>query len=823
MGAGPILCLLLLGAVSTLSEFTLGIDGTNAKIEVSAYAHGILRYRIREEGKYEVQDVVIPTPIDVGVSGSGGSAVLSSGPSSLHLSEGLKAEFTNGKTVISLSVSPRNEGQPDEVSATITFPLATTVYGIPERAIDLTLKDGHKYRLFNLDIFKYAIDNDQGLYGTIPFLMAHSKDVTSGMLWLNAADTSCTLETVGNGKQAQWVSEAGSIDVFFFPGPTPLDVQRQMSFITGKVALPPLFSLGYHQCRWNYRSEEDVLQVDEGFDTHDIPYDVIWLDIEHTDGKRYFTWDPHNFPTPEKMQNAIAAKGRKMVTITDPHIKRASGYHVYDEATANGYFVKTSSGSDYEGHCWPGTSSWLDYTNPTVRNWYTTLFQYDRYKGSTPILYTWIDMNEPSVFNSHEVTMDKNAVHWNNVKHRDVHNMYGFYQNMATYQGLYLRSTQPPHETTTRPFLLTRSFFAGTQRYAAVWTGDNAAEWSHLEKSIPMTLALSLSSLPFVGADVGGFFGNPEEELVVRWYQTGIFYPFFRGHAHLETKRREPWLFSAPTTERIRAAIQTRYRLLPYIYTVFYRASQEGTSVISPLFFYWPTDVNTFERQDSLMLGDALLARPVLSQGVSSVDVYLPGNAGQSWYGFSGHPYAPGQHTLPVTLDSIPLFQLAGTIVPLRERSRRSTTSMRNDPFTLQVARASDGTAKGSLFLDDTHSFKYVNGAYVYRTFTLNGNKLSSSTHTDTNAYTTPVPNKSETFTTSTWVERIRIFGWPTKPTEIHLEHHSQAVQVDVDGAVDVARGLQNRKQLSFEYEGTTLVIRKPVALIAADWTITIA
>ena len=425
-------------------------------------------------------------------------------------------------------------------------------------------------------------------------LQAHSDKGTVGVFWLNSAETNVEVKKADAGWTTNWKSVGGILDVFFLPGPTPAEVLKQYSHITGTSALHPQFSLGYHQCRWNYRSEEDTLSVDEGFDTHYIPYDVIWLDIEHTDGKKYFTWDSHNFPNPEKMINKIAARGRKVVTISDPHIKRANGYHVHDIATANGYYVKTESGSDYEGDCWPGRSSWLDYYNPKIRSWYATLYKYDMYKGSTPDLYTWIDMNEPSVFNSPEVTMDMNAVHTSEdgvkVKHRDLHNMYGFYQTMATYQGLYERTTGPPHVKTSRPFILSRSFFSGSQRYAAVWTGDNLAAWSHLDKSIPMLLSMSLAGLTFVGADVGGFFENPDPELLIRWYQIATYYPFFRGHAHLETKRREPWLFGEEKTQQIRTAIVARYQLMPYLYTQFWRAHEEGESVILPLYFEFPED-----------------------------------------------------------------------------------------------------------------------------------------------------------------------------------------------------------------------------------------
>lgn len=254
--------------------------------------------------------------------------------------------------------------------------------------------------------------------------------------------------------------------------------------------------------------------VNNGFEQHQIPLDVIWLDIEHTNGKRYFTWDTGKFPNPEKLQDDMAAFGRKMITISDPHIKKDDGYQIYAEAKSRGYFVKTKDGSDYEGWCWPGSSMWLDYYNPEIYKWYSTRYSLENYKGSTSNLFIWNDMNEPSVFNGPEVTFPKDLVHHGGWENRDVHNLYGMLQHMSTFDGLIERSNGH-----IRPFILTRSFFAGSQRTSAVWTGDNAAQWSHLKIAVPMLLSLSVTGIGFVGADVGGFFFNPDAKLLVRWYQ----------------------------------------------------------------------------------------------------------------------------------------------------------------------------------------------------------------------------------------------------------------------------------------------------------------
>jgi mannosyl-oligosaccharide alpha-1,3-glucosidase len=259
-----------------------------------------------------------------------------------------------------------------------------------------------------------------------------------------------------------------------------------------------------------------------------------------------------------------------MVTIVDPHIKTDSNYWVYQELVDLGVAVRDANGEIFEGDCWPGRSIWADFTNPRARIWWASQFSLSKYSSSTLSLYTWNDMNEPSVFSGPEVTMPKDNVHYNGIEHRDVHNLYGQYMHRASFEGHLQRSPLQ------RPFILSRSFYAGTQRYGPIWTGDNSASYLHLRLSTPMILSLSIAGIPFVGADVGGFFGNPDPQLLTRWYQTGALQPFFRAHAHIDTKRREPWVFGDPWTSLIRDAIKLRYQLIPYIYTLFYESHLTG-------------------------------------------------------------------------------------------------------------------------------------------------------------------------------------------------------------------------------------------------------
>ncbi|WOH07061.1 hypothetical protein DCAR_0626490 [Daucus carota subsp. sativus] len=771
-------------------------------------------------GEYEA--VLRSDPFEVLVRGKDGKSVMSLNSHGLFDFEQLRVkkegedweERWKGHT-------DRRPYGPQSISFDVSFYDVSFVYGIPEHATSLALKptrgpgvdDSEPYRLFNLDVFEYLHESPFGLYGSIPFMLGHGKSRgTSGFFWLNAAEmqidvlkdgwdaeSSITLPSGQSRIDTFWMSEAGVVDAFFFVGPGPKDVIRQYTSVTGTSALPQLFATAYHQCRWNYRDEEDVQNVDSKFDEHDIPYDVLWLDIEHTDGKKYFTWDRALFPNPEDMQKKLAAKGRKMVTIVDPHIKRDNSYHIHKEATEKGYYVKDANGNDYDGWCWPGSSSYIDMVNPEIRSWWGEKFSYQEYVGSTPSLYIWNDMNEPSVFNGPEISMPRDALHYGNVEHRELHNAYGYYFHMATAGGLVKRESG-----NDRPFVLSRAFFPGTQKYGAVWTGDNTAEWEQLRVSVPMVLTLGLTGLAFSGADVGGFFGNPEPELLLRWYQVGAYYPFFRGHAHHDTKRREPWLFGERKTELIREAIHIRYMLLPYFYTLFREANVSGTPVVRPLWMEFPSDEGTFGTDEAFMVGNSILVQGIYTEGAKQVSVYLPGE--QSWYDMrTGTAYTGGvTHKLDVSEEAIPAFQRAGTIIPRKDRFRRSSKQMENDPYTLVIALNSSREAEGELYVDDGKSFAFQQGSYIHRRFVFSNGKLTSIN-------LAPAATGKSQFVTDCTVERIILLG--------HSPAHKGALVEPSNQKADVEDG-----PLMLRPGRTPAVptIRKPGVRITDDWTIRI-
>ncbi|KAL2040702.1 hypothetical protein N7G274_006681 [Stereocaulon virgatum] len=634
---------------------------------------------------------------------------------------------------------------PESVGMDITFPGYEYVYGIPGHASSLSLKQtrggsgnyDQPYRLYNSDVFEYEMDSPMTLYGSIPFMQAHRGDSTVGVFWLNAAETwvdivkrkvSSNPLSLGIGgtsdTETHWFSESGLLDVFVFLGPTPKDVIEQYSELTGYTQLPQQFAIGHHQCRWNYVSDEDVKDVDKKFDRADMPYDVIWLDIEYTDGKKYFTWDSHTFPDPLGMQKQLDDHERKLVIIIDPHIKNEDNYPVVSELKSKSLGIKDKNNNLFEGWCWPGSSHWIDCFNPAAIEWWKSLFAYKSFTGTAPNTFLWNDMNEPSVFNGPETTMPKDNIHYDNWEHRDLHNINGMTFVKATYDALIHRDSP-----VRRPFVLTRSYYAGSQRFGAMWTGDNLAQWSHLAASIPMILTHNIAGFPFSGADVGGFFGNPSPELLTRWYQAGAFYPFYRAHAHIDTRRREPYLLDDPYKEIITQALRLRYALLPAWYTAFHAASISGAPILQPHYYAHPSDEAGFALEDQFYVGSTgLLVKPVVTESAETVSIYLPPN--ELYYDYSTYSIHHGTGrttTLAAPLSKIPILMQAGHIIPRKDRPRRSSGLMRYDPYTLLITLSPNATAEGTLYIDDGESYNYEEGAFIHRYFSFSENTLTST------------------------------------------------------------------------------------------------
>lgn len=617
---------------------------------------------------------------------------------------------------------------------------AVRLSGLPEHTLNLTLpftthrlkrKGQIEYqpitdpiRLFNVDINRYEVGNPMSMYGSIPFLLARDNVRSSGLFWSNPSETWVDLSEERHGVNTRFLSEGGFIDFYIFLGPSSSDVLQQYTRLTGRPHLPQSFAFGFHMSRWGYKSSNEVREVIKNLDDQLFPHDSIWLDIDHTDDRLYFTFHPIFFKDVERLQDEIDPLERKLVVVIDPHLKVDYGYPLFEKAFNSRYLIRTRIDSEYTGQCWPGDSAYVDFLNPWARVWWETLFEFNKYPGSTLTLYVWNDMNEPTVFEVPDRTCPKDVVHYHRYENREIHNLYGQLMISSSYGGLVKRD----YEEDDRPFILTRSFFAGSQKYAFTWTGDNTASWQQLRASLPMVLSLGISGMPYCGADVGGFFDSPDQMLLVRWYQMGAWlYPFFRCHSHHNSERREPYLLRGGYQEAVRLAIDDRYSLFNYWYTLARHSNLTGDPIVRPIWWEFPNDRRFIDTEDKAMTGPSLLVLPVLSDEYQREMISdLPFCR---WFDFrtlEERTSKDGPAHLPLSITSIPVLIRGGAILPLKKWKRRTTYLKFHDPFSLVVALDEQQSASGDLYVDDGMSFKFAKKQFIHRRFSFSNNVLSS-------------------------------------------------------------------------------------------------
>ncbi|HEY3762670.1 MAG TPA: glycoside hydrolase family 31 protein [Verrucomicrobiae bacterium] len=590
------------------------------------------------------------------------------------------------------------------------------VYGLGEKSGALDKRGwklgGYDYVMWNSDTFGYDSGTDP-MYVSVPFYMVMRNGDAHGIFldntWRSFFDIGHEQEGLLNFGAA-----GGELNYYFINGPDPKRVVERYTQLTGRIPLPPLWALGYNQCRYSYYPEARVRRLANTFRKEQVPADVIWLDIHYQDNYKPFTWNLQRFPNPPKMLSDLRAQGFHVVTIVDPHPKVEKGYAPYDEGMAGNYFVKNADGSVYEGPVWPsnaetdpGPSVFPDFSNPAARKWYGSLYKNFIDMGVAGI---WNDMDEPAVFKTPTGTMPLDTVFDNEgqpTTQREIHNVYGQLMSRSTYEGL-LRLR--PNE---RPFVLTRASYAGGQRYAAVWPGDNTSDWSALRQSVSMLLGMGVSGFSFVGCDIGGFAGSPDGELYSRWLQMGVFYPFMRSHSTLGSPDKEPWDWGKSFEAINKRSIQLRYELLPYIYNTMHEAGETGLPALRPLFLEFPHDRDVTGNANEFMFGDSLLVSPVLVQGETNHSVYLPkGDWFDYWTGqkFSGRTNIE----MAVTLDSIPMFVRGGEFV-FRQPVIQFTAQMPGNPLEVLIAPAKESGA--SLYEDDGESLDYRSGQFMKRQF----------------------------------------------------------------------------------------------------------
>src|SRR5688572_4663046 len=583
-------------------------DAEKTRLEIKVVTDEIIRFRFNSEYfakdfSYAITPELNENSVHVTVHENGDHYHLNTGSLKVHISKShlrIRIEDLEGKVISEDENGYHWEPNPgfggSYVYCSKHIQQSECFYGLGDKPCDLNLR-GKRFLNWGTDTYGFAKEQDP-LYRNIPFYYGLHDGKGYGIFFDNSFQSFFDFGHENPAVASFW-AEGGEMSYYFIAGPELINVAERFTYLTGRPELPPLWALGYHQSKWSYYPESTVMEIAQQFRQRQIPCDVIHLDIDYMDGYRCFTWDQTRFPDPGKMIENLQDDGFETVVIIDPGIKIDPEYKVYAEALDRGYFCKRQDGDLMRGKVWPGECNFPDFTNPVVRSWWSDLI-----KPFTELKIggVWNDMNEPAVF---EIGTFPDDVRHNydglDVSHRRGHNVYGMQMARSTYEGF------KKHQPSKRPFVLTRSGFAGVQRYSAVWTGDNIASWEHLWIANMQCQRLSVSGVSFCGSDIGGFIGNPDGELFVRYIQMAVFHPFFRGHSSHDHGNKEPWAFGPSFEPLIRKAIELRYQLLPYIYTTFYQYVTHGTPMIRPLAFMAQHENETLLRMHEFGFGDQLL------------------------------------------------------------------------------------------------------------------------------------------------------------------------------------------------------------------------
>lgn len=600
-------------------------------------------------------------------------------------------------------ITPIFEQEGTVFRATVRAAEDDDLYGSGE-VLGALRRNGRSIELWNTDNYGYEMAEGRRLYQSHPWVLAVRKDGSAyGLIFESTwkAKLACADGIV-------FSCEGPAFPVYLLEGASPKEVLSKLSRLTGAMPLPPRWALGYHQARWSYQPAAQVEEIAGEFRRRRIPCDVLWMDIDYMDAYKIFTTSPTQFGNPVELNARLHDMHFKSVWIVDPGVKAEPGYSVFDGGSKADVWVKTAEGQAYKGDVWPGTCVFPDFTQPATRAWWASLYGPFLKQGADGI---WNDMNEPAIFDVPDKAMPVDSRHQGGGEippgpHLRYRNVYGMLMVRATREGLL--EARPER----RPFVLTRANFLGGQRYAATWTGDNTSTDEHLRAAIPMCLNLGLSGQPFSGPDLGGFAGNASAELWSRWIGFGAFFPFCRGHAAKETNRKEPWAFGCEVEKTARMALERRYRLLPYLYTLFRESSVDGLPVMRPLFLGDPRNLGLRDEDRAFMLGDDLIVRPAWAR-----DARLPSG---TWREVS---LVPGDLA---ARDQASILVREGAVVPLG-RVVENTDEESLAPLTLLVCPDASGKAEGRLYEDAGDGFDYVKGDYLLSTFRAEriGGKLS--------------------------------------------------------------------------------------------------
>lgn len=581
-----------------------------------------------------------------------------------------------------------------------------SLYGTGEQAGRL-LRNGTRVVLWNNDHFDYTAKS-KNLYQSHPFVLAVRPD-GSAVGVLIETTYRCEL-TLGGVAGVRAVVQGPAPAVVLIARGSAQEVVRALHELTGRIPMPPRWALGYHQCRWSYEPRERFVELAQEFRERGIPCDCLWFDIDYMDGFRCFTVDSQKFPDVVTLNSQLHALGFRTIYMIDCGIKVDTGYSVYADGAVKKHYITTATGAEYHGEVWPGACAFPDFTNAATRAWWAGLYQGFMAMGIDGV---WNDMNEPAVFKGIEKTMPRSNLHRPDAElaggagadrtHARFHNLYGMLMTRATREGISQANPQ------RRPFVLTRSNFLGGQRYAATWTGDNRSDWNHLAWSISMALNLTLSGQPFVGPDIGGFIGNADGALFARWMGIGAMLPFARAHSEKTTLPHEPWSFGEACERTCRVALLRRYRLMPYLYTLFWRAAMDGRPVVAPVFFADAGNRALRNVDDAFLLGPDLLVQcGVTPTAKASAIPLLAGWKRVMLLEGTGEEQAEAADT-----DLPNLFLRPGALLPLGPVKMYTGEVVKDERLEVLMHQDEAGNASCEVYQDAGDGYGYERGEWA--------------------------------------------------------------------------------------------------------------
>ena len=607
----------------------------------------------------------------------------------------LKEPKAIGNIPASWDVKPLFYTKEGKTYATLPVAKGTSLYGTGETTGSL-IRNGKKITLWNTDNYKYSLAGGKRLYQSHPWVLGVNSDGTAfGVIadntWKQQIDLSDSI---------RFISEGPAFRVIVIKRNSPQEVITELTNLIGRMEMPPLWSLGYQQCRYSYVPDTRIKNVADTFRLKNIPCDVIWMDIDYMERFKVFTFDPLKIPDPKGVNDYLHQKGFHSIWMIDPGVKVEKDYAVYESGTRGNHWVQTPDGKEYHGKVWPGQCAFPDYTMPRTRTWWAGLYKDFMATGVDGV---WNDMNEPSVFDGPNGSMPENNWHRGGGDlpagpHIRYHNVYGMLMVKASREGIL--KVNPAK----RPFVLSRSGFLGSNRYAATWTGDNCGTVDNMKLSIPMTLNLGLSGQAFSGPDLGGFTGITTPDLFGQWVAMGAFFPFMRGHASNDSNNKEPWAFGQEIENVSRIALNRRYRLLPYFYTLFHEASKTGMPIMRPVFFADPKDTTLRKEDQVFLVGNDVLVIPKWA-----VNPVLPSGIWRT-ASIAGENSTTDKYQADVKVKG-------GAIIPMG-RIIQNTTQYSLDSLTLLVSLDKNGKASGTLYEDAGDGFQYRKGEYLITAFT---------------------------------------------------------------------------------------------------------